>query len=85
MSERERAKALESVTTSLQGRVHSMASTSEAGNKQLTGQIAKLRQQLDQSKRTQMAAQHQVGGERGTTCAWSGHLGRPPCVHSSPV
>jgi chromosome segregation ATPase len=46
---------------SLQDRIANMAATREAGNKQLSGQIQKLRQQLDKSKRLQHESQAQVG------------------------
>lgn len=62
LSERERAKVTEGTTAALQQRVHNMAATSEEGNRQLTGQINKLRQQLDKTRRVQLDSHQQVGG-----------------------
>jgi hypothetical protein len=58
--EQEEKKRLQLAAMSLQDRIANMAATREAGNKQLSGQIQKLRQQLDKSKRLQHESQAQV-------------------------
>lgn len=60
-SEQEAKAGLQAVTSSLRSRIANMAATREAHNQQLSGQINKLRAQLDKSKKMQGESQSQVG------------------------
>lgn len=62
-SERQEKAGLQAAAVSLKSRIANMAATREAHNKQLTGQIDKLRAQLDKSKKVQHESQHQVSPE----------------------
>lgn len=71
-AEREEKHALQAKSTSLRTRIANMAATREAGNKQLTSQIQKLRQQLDRSKQVQHQSQTQVRPSTMMVEGWAG-------------